>query len=129
VRWAEALDTPVPQTEPPPRVLLVEPNFILRRTLAEAARLRGLATVDEAATLEQAQALAVAQRYALVVLAQEAADAAPDAALAQLVALARAPRGVLLADADADGVNEVATGTARVLHRPVRLADLLAAPA
>ena len=78
-----------------PRVLLVEPQFVLRRTLAAVARDLGLADVDEAATLGAAERAAQARPYDVIVLSSEAAPDAADA-LARLVAAAHATRAVLL---------------------------------
>ncbi|HZY19944.1 MAG TPA: response regulator [Ramlibacter sp.] len=105
-----------------PRVLLVEPQFVLRRTFAAAARDLGLAEVHEAANLGAAERLAALQSYAAVVLSQEAAPAAAPGALQQLADTAQAARRILLlapGEAAPDGVT--------VLRKPVKVKDLLGA--
>jgi len=103
-----------------PRVLLVEPQFVLRRTVATVARDLRLADVDEAATLGAAEHLAQTQRYDGVVLSSGAAPDAADA-LARLVAQTRATRGLLLL---APAHAEPATPHA-VLRRPVNVKALV----
>lgn len=51
-----------------PRILLVEPQFVLRRTLVAVARDMGIAAFDEAVNLERARTLLLAEVYEGLVL-------------------------------------------------------------
>lgn len=103
-----------------PRVLLVEPQFVLRRTLAAVARDMQLADVQEAASFGAAERLAGLQRYDVVVLASDAASDS-GAALATLAATAGAGRALLLL---APGHPEPVTPHP-VLRKPVNVKALL----
>jgi len=51
------------------RLLLVEPQFVMRRTVATMARQMGLADVDEATSTAVAERLLVERRYDAVLIA------------------------------------------------------------
>jgi AmiR/NasT family two-component response regulator len=103
-----------------PQVLLVEPQFVLRRTLAAVAHEMQLAQVHEAPNLGVAERLAALRRYDVVVLSGDAAaDGA--AALAALVASTGAARALLLLSPQQP---EPATPHA-VLRKPVNVKAVL----
>lgn len=116
---------------PLPTVLLYEPQFVLRRTVAAAARQLGLADVHEAATLQAAFRLAGQRAFDLAVVAL---DADPPAELRRFAQACGAARLVGL---DAPGASSPtaattaaisagdAAGVPLVLHRPLKVKELL----
>jgi hypothetical protein len=109
-------------TDALPQVLLVEPNFVLRRTLVAVARDMRMADVHEAANLGVAERLAAERPYNVVVLASEVA---PDgaAALEALVAACSASRALLLLDPQ----HPVPDTRHPVLRKPVNVKAVLKA--
>lgn len=106
-----------------PQLLLVEPNFVLRRTLAAVAKDMRLADVHESPNLGVAERLAASRSYDIVVLASEAAPDPLDsaAALAALVATSGARRALLLLQQD-----QAEPATAHpVLRKPVNVKMIL----
>lgn len=113
-----------------PCVLLVEPQFVLRRTLVAVGRDLAVATFHEAAHLERARTLLMAQPYQAVVLDFEE----PARALALLrelregaFATASETRVVVVAAAlpaeDEDRLQQ--WGVAATLGRPFKISQLL----
>jgi hypothetical protein len=66
---------PMPVT-PPIELLLVEPQFLLRRTVAAVARDMRLANPRELTTIEQAQSLLAVQSFDALFLSLDEGDAA-----------------------------------------------------
>ena len=109
---------------PAMRLLVVEPQFVPRRTIVLSATRLQLAAVDEAASLGVAERLVQGGRYAAVVLAL---DAGPLPELERLLA-ACAPAHVI--GIAAPGLQPPAQGWARrgvhaLLDRPARIKELL----
>ncbi|WP_157271341.1 hypothetical protein [Azohydromonas aeria] len=103
-----------------PTVLLFEPQFVLRRTVAAAARHLGMAQVHEAATLQAAVRMASQQRYDLAILAFDGAS------MAEVEAFARscnAGRVIGLIPAGSDTVP--CTGMSCTLRKPLKVRELL----
>lgn len=65
-------------TAPPIELLLVEPQFLLRRTVAAVARDMRLANPRELTTIEQARSLVALTRFDALFLSLEEEDAALD---------------------------------------------------
>ena len=119
-------------TVPLPQVLLLEPQFVLRRTMVMVARDLGAVDFQEASSVGRARTMLATQPYAGLVLdAQEGEPvlallddlrqgrfATPSDAWVVVLATAGAP---------ADAGRLQALRVARVLGKPVRISDLLAA--
>ena len=117
---------------PLPRFLLIEPQFVLRRTIAMVARDLGVVDFEEASNAGRARTLLSTGAYAglvldlaegpqvmelLVALRQGQFSTPPDAAVV-----------VLSTDGQAvDAERLQALGVTRVLPKPVRISDLLSA--
>lgn len=113
-----------------PRMLLVEPQFVLRRTLVAVGRDLGVAAFDEAASLERARTLLLAQAYEGVVL--DFQDSARTLALLRDLrdgCFASAPDTlVVLLVATIEGVDEKVPrqlGVTAMLARPFKISQLL----
>lgn len=121
-------------TVPLPRVLLLEPQFVLRRTMVMVARDLGAVDFQEASSVGRARTMLATQPYdGLVLDAQEGEPvlallddlrqgrfATPSEAWVVVLAAGGAP---------ADASRLQALRVARVLGKPVRISDLLAAVA
>lgn len=119
-------------TAPLPRVLLVEPQFVLRRTIAMVARDLGMVDFDEASNVGRARTLLAGDAFdGLVLDVQEGAQVMELLSDLRRGRFATPPdvRVVVLAT-DGKPVDEArlqALGVTRVLGKPVRISDLLAA--
>lgn len=119
-------------TAPLLRILLIEPQFVLRRTMAMVARDLGVVDFHEASSVGRARTLLAGGAFAGLVL-----DLAEEAQAMELLGELRqgkfstpsdAPVIVLEADAKpVDAIRLKALGVARVLGKPVRISDLLSA--
>lgn len=117
---------------PLPRILLIEPQFVLRRTIAMVARDLGVVDFIEASSVGRARALLASEACAGLVL-----DLAEGPQALQLLgelqqgAFATPPGVPVLAlstnAAPGDAAHLQALGVARVLAKPVRISDLLSA--
>lgn len=117
---------------PLPQVLLVEPQFVLRRTIAMVARDLGVVDFHEASSLGRARTLLATHAYAALVLnLDEGAPALQLLGELRQGAFASTPGAAVLvlasAAAPGAGAQLQALGVARVLTKPVRISDLLAA--
>lgn len=119
-------------TAPLPRILLIEPQFVLRRSIVMVARDLGVVDFHEASSVGRARTLLAADVFEGVVLDfQEGAQAV------ELLGDLRAGRFTTPYDArvvaldggsssvDAKHLRDL--GVARVLGRPVRISELLGA--
>ena len=119
-------------TAPLPRVLLVEPQFVLRRTIAMVARDLGMVDFYEASNVGRARTLLAGDAFdGLVLAVQEGAQVMELLSDLRRGRFATPPdvRVVVLAT-DGKPVDEArlqALGVTRVLGKPVRISDLLAA--
>ncbi|MDZ5456884.1 ANTAR domain-containing protein [Azohydromonas lata] len=102
-----------------PTVLLFEPHFVLRRTVAAAARQLGIAEVHEAATLHAADRLAQLQRYDFVIVAL---DGAP---VADIEAFAKRCNAGRVIGMQAPGLPVSCAGVSDTLHKPLKVKSLL----
>ena len=119
-------------TAPLPRVLLVEPQFVLRRTIAMVARDLGMVDFYEASNVGRARTLFAADALDRLVL-----DVQEGAQVMELLSDLRRGRfatppdvRVVVLATDGKPVDEArlqALGVTRVLGKPVRISDLLAA--
>ena len=119
-------------TAPLLRILLIEPQFVLRRTMAMVARDLGVVDFHEASSVGRARTLLAGGAFAGLVL-----DLAEEAQAMELLGELRqgkfstpsdAPVIVLEADAKpVDATRLQALGVTRVLGKPVRISDLLSA--
>ena len=117
-----------------PRILLVEPQFVLRRTMVMVARDLGMVDFQEASSVGRARALLATDAYEGVVLDLQEGPQALEL-LSELrqgrFATPRDTRVVVLAG----GGSQVDTerlhglGVARVLGKPVHISELLDAVA
>ena len=113
-----------------PRILLVEPQFVLRRTMVMVARDLGMVDFQEASSVGRARVLLATQAYEGMVLdlqeGPQALELLGDLRQGRF-ATPRDARVVVLAangpSADADRLQ--ALGVARVLGKPVRISELL----
>jgi len=115
---------------PLPRILLVEPQFVLRRTIAMVARDLGMLDFHEASSVGRARTLLAAEAYAGLVL--DLSEGAPALALLQALRqgqLATLPSVWAIALSTSgqavDTARLQALGVARALDKPVRISDLL----
>lgn len=117
-------------TTPLPRILLIEPQFVLRRTIAMVARELGVVDFHEASNVGRARTLLAGEAFAGLVL-----DLAEGPQAMELLGELRqgrfaTPRDtwVVVLAADGKPVDTAflqALGAARVLGKPVRISDLL----
>ena len=113
-----------------PRILLVEPQFVLRRTVVMVARDLGMVDFHEASSVGRARALLATDAYEGMVLDLQEGPQAMDL-LRELrqgrFATPHDVRVVLLAGGglpvDADGLQGL--GVDRVLGKPLRISELL----
>jgi CheY-like chemotaxis protein len=115
---------------PLPRVLLMEAQFVLRRTIAMVARDLGLVDFDEASNVGRARTLMAIEAYAGLVLNLEPRSLAmallEDLRQGKFACPADIPVVVLAADIHAEDYSRLeALGVSRVLRKPVRIRDLL----
>lgn len=115
-----------------PRILLIEPQFVLRRTIVMVARDLGVVDFHEASTVGRAQTLLAGAAYDGLVL--DLAEGAPamellgDLRQGKYLTASDAPVVVLAADGGThDAVRLQALGVACVLAKPVRISELLSA--
>lgn len=107
-------------TAPLPTVLLYEPQFVARRTVAAAARQLGIADVHEAATLQAAFRLAGQHRYDLALVAMEGEP------IGELERFAQACNARRIVGVDAAGASTACAGMSGVLRKPLKVKELLA---
>ena len=117
-----------------PRILLVEPQFVLRRTMVMVARDLGMVDFQEASSVGRARALLATDAYEGVVLDLQEGPQALEL-LSELrqgrFATPRDTRVVVLAGGGSQLDTERLQGlaVARVLGKPVRISELLDAVA
>ena len=117
-----------------PRILLVEPQFVLRRTMVMVARDLGMVDFQEASSVGRARALLATDAYEGVVLDLQEGPQALEL-LSELrqgrFATPRDARVVVLAGGGSPVDTERLHGlaVARVLGKPVRISELLDAVA
>ena len=113
-----------------PRILLVEPQFVLRRTMVTVARDLGMVDFQEASSVGRARALLATDAYEGVVLDLQEGPQALEL-LSELrqgrFATPRDTRVVVLAGGGSQVDTERLQGlaVARVLGKPVRISELL----
>ncbi len=117
---------------PLPRILLVEPQFVLRRTIVMVARDLGVVDFHEATDVARARTLMASERYDGVVL-----DLAEGPATLELLNNLRQGKfstpsdsAVIVLAANGETVDDShlqALGVAAVLGKPVRISALLGA--
>ena len=113
-----------------PRILLVEPQFVLRRTMVMVARDLGMVDFQEASSVGRARALLATDAYEGVVLDLQEGPQALEL-LSELrqgrFATPRDARVVALAGGGSPVDAERLQGldVARVLDKPVRISELL----
>ena len=113
-----------------PRILLVEPQFVLRRTMVMVARDLGMVDFQEASSVGRARALLATEAYEGVVLDLQEGPQALEL-LGELrqgrFATPRDARVVVLAGGGSPVDAERLQGldVARVLGKPVRISELL----
>ena len=113
-----------------PRILLIEPQFVLRRTIAMVARDLGVVDFQEASNVARARALLAAEAYAGLVL-----DLAEGPQALELLCDLRQGQFATPPDARVIGLSSAgkpvdaarlqALGVVQVLNKPVRISDLL----
>ena len=113
-----------------PRILLVEPQFVLRRTIVIVARDLGMVDFHEASSVGRARTLLAAQTYDGLVLdlheEQQALELLGELRLGRFATARDARVVVLAADAKPDAASRLqALGATCVLNKPVRISDLL----
>ena len=117
---------------PLPRILLIEPQFVLRRTMAMVARDLGMVDFHEASSVGRARTLLAADAFDGMVLdlqeGPQALELLSDLRQGRFAA-PRDARVVVLAGGGSPVDAERLQGldVARVLGKPVRISDLLAA--
>ena len=119
-------------TTPLPRILLIEPQFVLRRTIAMVARDLGVVDFHEASSVGRARTLLASEAYAGLVLdlaeGPQALELLHELRQGQFATQTGVPVVALSANAaPADAARLQALGVARVLGKPVRISDLLSA--
>lgn len=117
-------------TMPLPQILLIEPQFVLRRTIAMVARDLGVVDFHEASSVGRARTLLGSGTFAGLVL--DLAEGAPALELLQALRqgafATRSDIPVVALSSDGqpgDGARLQALGVASVLGKPVRISDLL----
>ncbi len=119
-------------TTPLPRILLVEPQFVLRRTIAMVARDLGVVDFHEASNVGRAQTLLASEAYDGLVLdlaeAPQAMELLDDLRQGKFATPLDVPVVVLATDGKSvEAAHLQALGVACVLAKPVRISDLLRA--
>lgn len=119
-------------TERLPQVLLVEPQFVLRRTMVMVARDLGVVDFHEASSVGRARTMLADSAYSGLVLDLQEESQAMELLVDLRQGRFATPRDVrvvvLAANAlPADVARLQALGIARVLGKPVRISDLLSA--
>ena len=115
-----------------PRFLLIEPQFVLRRTIAMVAREQGVVDFQEASNVGRARALLAGEAFEGVVIDLHEGPLAM-ALLGELQQgqfATRADARVIALATDGNPVDAArlqALGVAGVLGKPVRISDLLGA--
>lgn len=106
------------------KVLVLEPQFVARRTIVLSASRLGLAALDEAASLGVAERLLRGASYRTVVLAL---DAGPLADVERLLAVCAPAQviGIATPGQPAPEAGWAQHGVQTVLDRPARVKDLL----
>ena len=117
---------------PLPRILLIEPQFVLRRTIAMVARDLGVVDFQEASNVDRARTLLATEAYAGLVLdlaeGPQAMELLSELRQGQFATPANARVIVLSTDGKpVDAARLQALAVARVLGKPVRISDLLSA--
>jgi len=109
---------------PLPRVLVVEPHFVLRRTIVLAAARLGVTQIQEAASVAVAQRMQQGHTYDTIVLAL---DAGPPAEIERLLTCCEASRviGIMPAGEQADALIRLQPSLSHLLNKPARVKDLL----
>lgn len=115
---------------PLPRVLLMEAQFVLRRTIAMVARDLGMVDVDEASNVGRARTLMATEAYAGLVLNLEPRSLAmallEDLRQGKFACPADVRVVVLVDDMHPEDSPRLETlGVSRVLRKPVRIRDIL----
>ncbi len=117
-------------TAPLPRILLVEPQFVLRRTIAMVARDLGVVDFREASDVARARMLLAAESFDGLVLdlaqGPQAMALLVDLRQGQFATAPDVPVIVLVADAAlAETASLQALGVDVVLGKPVRISGLM----
>ena len=115
-----------------PRFLLIEPQFVLRRTIAMVAREQGVVDFQEASNVGRARALLAGEAFEGVVIDLHEGPLAMAllGELRQGQFATRADARVIALATDGNPVDAArlqALGVAGVLGKPVRISDLLGA--
>ena len=115
-----------------PRILLIEPQFVLRRTIVMVARDLGVVEFHEATDVVRARTLMAAERYDGIVLDLAEGPAAIEllSDLRQGKFLTPSNSAVIVLAADGESVEPSrlqALEVAAVLGKPVRISALLGA--
>jgi DNA-binding NarL/FixJ family response regulator len=120
----------MPSMPSAPRLLLVEPDSLVRRTVASVARTLELAEIREASTYEAAESLLQSSRFAGVIMA--VADDGDGIALLErlragdLQAARDCPVAVLTGPCDAARVQSLGTlNVRRVILKPFKVKTVL----
>lgn len=119
-------------TAPLPCILLIEPQFVLRRTIAMVARDLGMVDFQEASNVARARTLLAGEAYAGLVLdlaeGPQAMELLSDLRQGKFATPSDARVIVLSTDGKpVDAARLQALGVDRVLNKPVRISDLLSA--
>lgn len=117
-------------TAPLPRILLIEPQFVLRRTMVMVARDLGMVDFHEASSVGRARALLATDAYEGMVLdlqeGPQALELLSDLRLGRFATPRDARVVVLAGDGNPVDVERLqGLGVARVLGKPVRISELL----
>ena len=106
------------------RVLVVEPHFVLRRTIVLSAARLGLAHLEEASAVDIAERMVQGRTYDTVVLAL---DAAPPVDIERFLARCQPARviGIVAAGQRPEAGRLQRHGLHDLLDKPARVKDLL----
>ena len=115
-----------------PRFLLIEPQFVLRRTIAMVAREQGVVDFQETSNVGRARALLAGEAFEGVVIDLHEGPLAMallgELRQGQFATRADARVSALVTDGNpVDAARLQALGVAGVLGKPVRISDLLGA--
>lgn len=119
-------------TVPIPRILLLEPQFVLRRTIVMVARDLGVVDFHEASSVGRARTLLADETYSGMVLdlaeKSEVLALLADLRQGKFATLRDAPVIVLAGDGESDEAEKLqALGVTQVIGKPVRISQLLGA--